>query len=217
MSTKINLKELERKAWRSVFQDGLWDIYLGFLLLAMAIGDLLSDIGVPKVWHYAIYITLLLLSWLVLWVGKKTITVPRMGHVKFGPKGKTRKKKAVLVGAISVLVLAVLFVVVLAMRSDPVEGLPIGLIVSVVYAVYMLVVFSLGAYFLEFSRLYLIGVLYAIPVPVDVMFNEFAGIDLGFIAFAVPAAIILLVGTVLLIRFLHDYPVPAEVVSDGNR
>jgi len=53
MSQTINLKELERKAWRSVFQDGLWDIFLGLLLLAMAIGALLSDIGVPEAWPMA--------------------------------------------------------------------------------------------------------------------------------------------------------------------
>ena len=41
MQPEINLKELERRAWRSVFQDGLWDIYLGLLLMAMAILTLL--------------------------------------------------------------------------------------------------------------------------------------------------------------------------------
>ena len=30
MSERISLKELERKAWRSFFQDGLWDIYNDF-------------------------------------------------------------------------------------------------------------------------------------------------------------------------------------------
>jgi hypothetical protein len=28
MSTELNLKELERKAFRSFYQDGIWDIYL---------------------------------------------------------------------------------------------------------------------------------------------------------------------------------------------
>ena len=27
---KMNLKELEKKAYRSVFQDGLWDVFVGF-------------------------------------------------------------------------------------------------------------------------------------------------------------------------------------------
>ncbi len=216
MSQTIDLKKLERKAWTSYFQDGLWDIYLGLLLPAMAVSDLLSDVGVPKAWYVAIYVTWLVLSMLVMWAGKKFITVPRMGRVKFGPKGKTRAKKAVLVGIISVLVLAVLFVIVRAMRSDPAEGLPMGLIFSAVYAVHMLVVFSLGAYFLDFNRLYLIGVMYALPVPVDILLDELAGIDLGFIAFAVPATVILLMGLVVLVRFLREYPLPAVEVSDGS-
>ena len=28
MNTQLNLKELERKAFRSTYQDGLWDLYL---------------------------------------------------------------------------------------------------------------------------------------------------------------------------------------------
>ena len=30
MVANINLKKLEQKAFRSVFQDGLWDIFIGF-------------------------------------------------------------------------------------------------------------------------------------------------------------------------------------------
>jgi len=31
--TVFNLTEIEKKAYRSTFQDGLWDIFLGLLLL----------------------------------------------------------------------------------------------------------------------------------------------------------------------------------------
>ena len=37
MTQNINLKALEKKAWRSVFQDGLWDIFLGLLLMAFGL------------------------------------------------------------------------------------------------------------------------------------------------------------------------------------
>ncbi len=38
----INLKEIERKAYRSTFQDGLWDIFLGLAFLNFPILALLS-------------------------------------------------------------------------------------------------------------------------------------------------------------------------------
>ena len=93
MSRDINLKELERKAWRSVFQDGLWDIYLGLLLMALAIYALLSKTKLPEAQQMVIYIGLMAASMLVLWAGKRFITLPRMGRVKFGPRGKTRRRK----------------------------------------------------------------------------------------------------------------------------
>jgi hypothetical protein len=211
MSQDINLKELERKAWRSVFQDGLWDIYLGLLLMALAIYALLSKTKLPEAQQMVIYIGLMALSMLVLWAGKRFITLPRMGRVKFGPRGKTRRRKAAVLLAISVLVGALVSIVTsLGLKGNLSDGLPLHLVVPAAWALNMLVLFSLGAYFLDYDRLYLIGVLYALAVPLLIWLDEFAGIKLGFIALAVPAGIILIVGLVVLVRFLRDYPLPAE-------
>ena len=211
MSEEIDLKNLERKAWRSVFQDGLWDIYLGLLLLAMAILMLLSDSGLSESQSMLIYLGLMAISMLVLWAGKRFITVPRMGRAKFGPKGKARKRKARVVLAASVLVGVVVFFIALSgMKGNWSEGLPLQFIIPAIWSVNMLVVFGLGAYFLDFDRLYLIGVMYALALPVLILTDELLGIDLGFIAFAIPAALILIIGSVVFVRFLRDYAVLAE-------
>ena len=102
------------------------------------------------------------------------------------------------------------------MRSNRPGWLNAAFFFPAAWVVNAMVVFSLGAYFLEFNRLYLIGVMYALPVPLDIVFHEFAGIDLTFFAFAVPAAVILLMGTVVFIRFPRDYPVVSEEASYGN-
>lgn len=216
MSQSISLKELERKAWKSVFQDGLWDIYLGLLLLAMAIWALLSDVGFSESLGMAIFIGLEVLAMLVLWVGKKIITVPRMGRVKFGPKRRAKLNWVRVVLLLSVLVGAGVFVAGLAMRGNRPEWLNAAFFFPAAWIVNALVVFSLGAYFLDFSRLYLIGVMYALPVPLDIVFRKFADIDLSFIAFGVPAVVILLIGTVMLVRFLRDYPISAEGTLNDN-
>jgi len=209
VSAEINLGELERKAWRSVFQDGLWDVYLGLLLLAMAVGAWLSDMGVPTAWHYGVYGALVGLSMLVLWAGKHFVTLPRMGRVKFGPKRKATLNWVRALLFVSVLAGVAAFLVAVAMRGNPSQWLNVALFFPAAWVVNVLVVFGLGAYFLDFSRLYLIGLMYAIPVPLDMMLVKVAGIDLSFAAFGLPAAVILLVGTVVFLRFLHDYPIPA--------
>jgi hypothetical protein len=211
MSQDISLKELERKAWRSVFQDGLWDLYLGTLLMALAILVLLAKTNMPEGRLMPIHLGLMGLAMLVLWAGKRLITVPRMGRVKFGPRGKARRRKASVLLAISVLVGVVVFVfTMLALKGNWPEGLPLRFIIPAVWAMNMLVLFSLGAYFLDYERLYLIGVLYALPVPVDFWLHELTGVNLGFIAFAVPAAVILIMGLVVFVRFLRDYRPPAK-------
>ena len=216
MSQTISLRELERKAWSSVFQDGLWDIYLGLLLLAMAISALLSDVGFSESWGMATCIGLDVLAMLVLWAGKKIITVPRMGRVKFGPKRKTRLSWVMVVLFISVLVGAGVFLAASAMRGSRPGWLNAAFFAPAVWVVNAIVVFSLGAYFLDFSRLYLIGVMYALAVPLRIVFRKFADIDLSFMAFGVPAAVILITGLVVFVRFLRDYPLPVVETGTDN-
>jgi hypothetical protein len=209
MAAEINLKEVERRAWKSFFQDGLWDIYLGLLLLAMGVSAWLSDQDIPETTHFTIYIPLLILAMVALWAGKRFITVPRIGRVKIGPKGKARKRKARVLLFFSVVVGLALFLVALVAYNHPAGWASlVRYLLPAVWALNMLIVFGLGAYFLEFNRLYLHAVLYALPVPVDFLVRELTGVNLGYIAFTVPALIILLVGGVVLARFLRDYPLP---------
>ncbi|TEU17981.1 MAG: hypothetical protein E3J21_06955 [Anaerolineales bacterium] len=147
---------------------------------------------------------------LVLWAGKKFITVPRMGRVTFGPKRKTKLNWVRVVLLLSVLVGAGVSVAGLAVRGNRPEWLNTTFFFPAAWVVNAMVVFSLGAYFLDFNRLYLIGVLYALPVPLDIMFHKFASMDLTFFAIGVPAMVILIIGLVVFTRFLRDYPLLPE-------
>ena len=214
MSQHINLKELEKKAWKSYFQDGLWDIFLGLILLAMAVNDLVIDIGLSKSWEYGIFIGVEGLALLVLFVGKKFITVPRIGHVKFGPTRKAKNKKVVIILTITFLINVMLYIL-LATRSLPPgwenwlkeNVLPFG------FGVFIILVFSLIAYFMDFNRLYIHGTLFGLAVPVDKMMEKYTDFTYtGLIAFSIPTTISLLIGLTVFIRFLRNYPLPAKEV-----
>ena len=97
MSEKLNLKELERKAWRSFFDDGLWDIYLGLLLALMGVSAFMGRMELSEVTHMGIYIGLLIIIMLLMWAAKRFITVPRIGRVKFGAERQKRRIKRSLV------------------------------------------------------------------------------------------------------------------------
>jgi len=207
MSHTINLKELERKAFRSTFQDGLWDMYLGFLLLTMGMGPVLPALNTSVMWTLVILLMLSVLAWLAFWAGKKFITTPRMGLVKFGPQRKAKLKKTRAVLFLSAL-LGVITFVLRATWNIEWAAIPIP---AYVWAVQAIVVFGLGAYFLDVSRFYAYGVLYAIPVPVDIVLLQNTGLPgFMFLPFGVSGVVMVLIGAVLFIRFLRDYPLLPE-------
>lgn len=212
MSQKLSLKEAERKAFRSTFRDGLWDIYLGLLLLIMGIGLMLSDIDVSGFWPLVVLLVSTLLVMLAFWAAKRFITTPRIGLVRFGPARKAKIRNTGVVLSLSVLVGVILLVIGLVAGSNPPAWVSWGWIIpSGVFGVNAVVVFSLGAYFLDFHRAYVYGWLYALAFPASIMLAEHAGITFP-VAYAVSAGIMILVGMILFFRFLRDYPILAEEI-----
>lgn len=209
MKQQIDLKQIERKVWMSFYEDGLWDIYLGIMLMAMAVGALLWDIGTrSEVTLVVIYMCLVGAAFVFLWFGKRFITIPRIGRVNFGPKGRARKKRTSIVFALSVLVGLVLFIIItINIKNTLSRVLSLDIFVPAVWVANMLIVFSLAAYFLHFNRLYLIGVMFAIGLPLDIVLRELTHQDLTFFAFGIPAMVILIMGGVVLARFIRKYPV----------
>jgi hypothetical protein len=218
MSQKMNLKEVERKAFTSTFQDGLWDLFLGLQLLAWGLALLLEEIVPLSDWWVAVLAAPLMLVYLTIFAAKKYITAPRIGRVKFGSKRKARVKG--VVAMTFVILLLGLFVGALwwggikAGLPEWVAGIPLP---PVIWMVLFITGFSLAAYFLDFSRLYLYGVLYAISLPTRIILKQ--NPDLGsvsLIVYFVSGSVMVLIGAVLFIRFLRKYPLPAVAASDGN-
>jgi len=226
MSEKINLKELERKAFRSTFQDGLWDIFLGMLLLNMGGSTLLGGSEMSPLWSMIVLTVFAGVVLFLFWAGKKFITTPRIGSVKFGAQRKSKLKRVRLVLFMSVLVGALMSIWGVGSR---VAGVPY-LIAQVplpayVWAVQCVVVFSLAAYFMDVTRFYFYGVLYALPFPLGILLahnTDLSGSVSMAITFGLAGGPMVLVGVVLFFRFLRRYPVaaqqpPLEGVSDAER
>jgi hypothetical protein len=208
MSPDINLKEIERKAFRSTFQDGLLDMYLGFLLLTMGMGPVLPSLDASIMWTLGILLMLNVLAWLAFWAGKKFITTPRMGLVKFGPQRKAKLKKTRAVLFLSALLGMITFVLRAMWNVEWAARIPIP---AYVWAAQAVVVFGLGAYFLDVSRFYAYGMLYAMPLPVGIVLLQNTGLPgLMFLPFGVSGVVMVLIGAVLFIRFLRDYPLLPE-------
>ena len=211
MTEKLNLKELERKAWRSFFDDGLWDIYLGLLLALMGVSAFMNNLELTEAMHMGIYIGLLIVVMLAFWAAKRFITVPRIGRVKFGSERKKRRIKTSLVLFASVVFGFILFLLLDGVaRGNINRALPWDVIVPAAWALNMLLVFGLMGYFLEFERLYFIGLVYAIVLPLDAILRKTTELRIVPYMFVFAGFLIIVIGTVYLTRFLHNYPVIQE-------
>lgn len=214
MHDELDLKALERSVWRSYHDDGVLDIFLGLLLLGLGVASWVSLLGLAEWVILVADVIWVVPAILVFWAGKKFVTIPRIGIVEFGPKRRARRITISLVLSASVLLGALVLVAVLR-RPVWLGGVyPIPML----FAANALMVFGLGAYLLDLPRLAAYGLLFGIPVPASAILRQQLELrQAPAMLFAAAAAVILVVGTRLLLRFVRAYPLPNKVELRGNR
>jgi len=216
MSEQLNLKQLERKAYRSTFQDGLWDLYLAGLMACLGILGLIGKFQ-EETWIWLSGYTVLVGGVFALFMlGKKHITMPRLGAVKFGPARKRRK----LVLAV-ILGIFVLFNVILVLMTAGVIGVPawldhfendltqrgsMDLFVPLFAGLFVAIVMSIIAYFIDYYRGMYIGLVFGLGIFLSEYFDLPVALVAGAVLIAVP-------GVVLLIRFIRQYPIQSNKVA----
>jgi hypothetical protein len=202
METLPDLKKLERQVYHSVYQDGIYDITLGFLLLAIAFNPVLYETGIPRA---ALYLIELVLAGLILILGKRFITLPRMGMMKPLPRRQKTARKVLLSGIIVFILLVVLILLKSSDAFSPsLETLSIApLAISIAF----LVIFTILAIVMSYFMILLAGLFFAISIPVSEMLFPILGEPLdSLIPFAASGLIILVIGVTRLFRFIHHYP-----------
>ena len=206
MSERISLKKAERKVFESAFGDGLWDIFIGCIVLMFAIAPHLSR-HLGDFWSSAVFVPFWALAYLTIWLVRKHVITPRVGTVKFGPWRRGRLLKFNIVMFIVCIVgLGLGILSALSFWTVP------GWMHSARFPLIILVGFSIAAYFLNFTRLYIYGVLVALsPLIGELLYVSLHVPHHGFpVTFGITAGIMILVGLVKFIRLLRDYPDPAE-------
>lgn len=193
MNGQLDLKELEQKAFRSFYQDGIWDIFFGLMMLAMYTFTLFNNLENKALRVLGmLFIEIFALFFLIY--GKKLITAPRLGNVKFGEKRKRRLLYIFGVNLFSVIVLAVLAWVQNA-YPDLLSISNSEIIHSVGMGVWIAFITSIMAYFLDFNRLYIYSLIYGSTFALVLLLD----IPLLFLG---AALLILVPGVVIFARFL---------------
>jgi hypothetical protein len=191
-----SLKKIERRAYRSTFADGIYDIQFGLIFLVFTFIAILEMIGISRFVGY----TLLLIPLIIPWLGKRYITIPRMGKVEFSEKRTKKKFVILIVGAVILFLTLPLLVMIIKQNPSGVLGWKL-------LAVFVAPLFVLIVYTTDFPRLYL----YAALLFVGVIEAEFLLSQIGaplnaVFSFGVPGIVITAVGINLLVKFIRTYP-----------
>jgi hypothetical protein len=207
MIEKIDLKKVEKQTYRFTFTDGLYDMAYGSLILFAAIAPILREILYPS---YIIF--MILPAPLILILGKKFITIPRIGIVKFNQNRTESRNKIGLLFAIlfpiTVLMVVLTFLGVYNIKVG-------GYIVPVGAGLFVFILLSLIAYIMDYPHFYLYAVSIGLGIPLAALLKPIFGELLHYlISFGISGTLILIYGIITLIKFIKKYPTPNEEISD---
>ena len=217
MSQNLDLKAIERKAFRSVHQDGLWDIYLGGLLLVLSLFFAIPESGEGELTYMGLAILGVALVFAFFQLGKKYITAPRMGQVRFGPERQKRTGTLAWVMSAFVLVTLGIFLYSVYVWNAAESGKPVELnlapsleraIVALLSALIAGISTMVISYYKEFTRGYYIALLMGLGFFFTLWLDST-------VPMIVAGALIFLPGLVIFVNFLRQHPLPpAEARHD---
>jgi hypothetical protein len=175
-----------------------------------AIAPLLSE-TLGDFWSSFVFLPFFAILYAGLWFLRRNVVTPRLGQVKFGAWQITRLKRFNLI-------MVILFSLSLALgflsfvRFDAVPGWVHAARFSLIF----LIGFSLAGYFLDFSRLYLYGVLVAIGPLVGELLYEFLHVSHhGYpVTFGFISAVSILTGLALFIHLVRTHPLQGDQSHD---
>jgi len=193
MPVTANLASLERRAWRSTFDDGLFDLLLGSMLLLNGLGSVVPDSRVL----YPFYFALIGAFWILKW----RVVLPRAGAARFAPA--RRRRKALAAGVLLVAtIVGSAATAIMVMGGPAAEWLRAHpAVMNAGFPALVLAVFSALALLLDVARIHLIGVASAVGFGTDL----WLGSGIGFL---VAGVLVSLIGLRLFAGFLGSHPRP---------
>lgn len=200
ISLDLDLKEIERKVYMSYSEDGLIDIAIGLVFLGWGISLVIGPSGL---------IGILPLLGLAIWyLGKRYLTVPRIGMIVPNQKFENRTRNLTLF--LLILGMLVLTVAIIGIANK-------GNLLAVYSLVLLGLVVAGGicviALLLKANRLFIYAIaLFVAFAGGDILDRYAADVDAFAASIILVSTLILLAGFVVLARFLRQYPLPEEEV-----
>jgi hypothetical protein len=214
MSEITNLQNIQRRIYQLMtFEDGLWDLLLGTIFMLLAFYPVTRARLGPE-WNLVLFISLLALVVVAQLAIQHFVSRPRVGYAKM----RRTPKLGLLAVFTLMLVLVTIGLVTLTFfgwAAGSAASLPEEISNGRSYTVELIVMLVMGCLFAVMGylfgvvRLYFYGWMIGFANLASVYMEHTAGWTF-FLPLAVAAGIIILIGLVLLVRFLRKYPLRTE-------
>ena len=153
-------KKIERKVFTSFFQAGFIEAFTGIFLLQLGLPALFSRSGFGDLESALLALPIALILLVIVFVVRRFVVIPRLGHVKFLPERRRRLSRLVLVPVLTLIAGAV--VGYIFSENTPLRQTFVG---QIPFSLIPIIVFSAAAYFLDMKRLYIYGVIVGLAFP----------------------------------------------------
>lgn len=215
MSESYDLHQIQRRTFQlMIFEDGFWDLLLGIIFMFLAIYPVTRQLLGPS-WNLVLFLSMLALVVVGQLAVRHVVSEPRIGYVRPRPTRMLRLL-AIFTVVMVLITFGLVLLTFLSSGSGSTSGAPAGApsgrsyMVELIALLVMGGLFSALGYLFGVTRLYFYGWMVGLAYLASVYMEHNAGWTF-LIPLAIAAGIILLIGFVLLIRFLQKYPVRVEV------
>jgi hypothetical protein len=200
---------LEKKAWKTYFDDGIFDIYFGILIASFGPSIAFYDI-LPIPLNVLLGPLMIGFGLVFFILSKKYVIKPRIGVVKYGRKRKVRKLKTVIILSVNIMFLVILFLLNLLISGGEID-LPYNLIVLLEGFLFLTLPLCFVAYFLQLTRLYFYALVLGCGFFLADISSLVISIPFNFLfIYLMFGVIIITIGIIFLIRFFRKYQLPKK-------
>jgi hypothetical protein len=153
-------KQIERRVFTSFFQGGIIEAFTGIILLQLGLPALFSRSGFGD-WQSALLaLPIALILLIAVFLVRRFVIIPRLGHVKFLPERRRKLSKLIIVPILTLIAGAIvgyIFTENASLRHVFVGQIP--------FIAIPIIVFGAAAYFLNMKRLYVYGAIVGLIFP----------------------------------------------------
>lgn len=213
--TDQDLKALEQRTFRTVTDDGLWDVMIAGVFAMLAVAPLLSA-TLGDFWSVMVFTPVWLAASLVIRALRHRIIAPRVGTVRFGTDRQQRLRRLgivmVVVNTIAAVLGAVAFV---GVQMDWIDLGTGSIAYPILLGLIILIGLSVAAHVTSISRYYLYGLMLAVaPLVGEWLWREDLATHHGYpIVFGVAAGTIFVTGMVRFTAVVRRHPLPPNTAT----